>query len=465
MLNISSHRLSENNKGILYALPVLATSFLGSASAVLQGIYAKDFGLALTSIAMVLLVSRLFDAVTDPLVGCWSDWYCAQGGSRKPFIICGSVLFIISGYFLYVPPGNVSVGYFLGCYLAFTFALTLFDIPHLAWANDLVNSSAEKTTFYGWRSFMLSVGLMSFFIIPLLPVFETSAITPETLKWSVLVAGGLLSILLPTCIRFLPSGNINPLFPASGNSTATDFPKESPSQLFRSVRTNLPLLLFFAAFFCCGFAGGMCMTLLFLFIDSYLGLGLHFALLYVISHIFSISSVGLWATLANRWSKQKIWGLAMVLLICGMFGMGLFSPANVSQPPLLLCLIFLYCGFAAWMVVAPALLSDIIDYSTWKFGRDRSATYFSLYSLISKTNAALGSAVGMATAAWFGFEATATVHSVENALGLRLGIAWLPMPFLLLSMLFMAKMPITARRHAIVRRRLNRLPVPISEST
>ncbi len=135
----------DKHQGFFYALPVLATSFLGSATAVLQGIYAKDFGLALTSIAMVLLVSRFFDAVTDPLIGYCSDWYSARGGSRKPFIVIGSVIFVGSGYFLYVPPENVTVSYFLVWYLTFFFGLTLFDIPHSAWANDLSKSAQKKT--------------------------------------------------------------------------------------------------------------------------------------------------------------------------------------------------------------------------------------------------------------------------------------------------------------------------------
>ena len=399
--------------------------------------------------AFVLLLSRLFDAVTDPLIGYWSDRYCARGGSRKPFIICGGILFILSGYFLYVPPDDVSVYYFCFWYLAFVFSATLFEIPHLAWGNDLASSAEKKSSLYGWRAFMGSVGLMAFFILPLLPVFESKAITPETLRWSVYVAGGLLIILLTISIQRLPAGR-----PASGShSEGTGRQKESLLNLWRAVKDNRPLKLFFAAFIGCGFGAGMCMTLLFLFIDAYLGMGEHFAWLYVVSHIFSISSVALWTRLSIRWSKQTVWLIAMVLLGIAMLGLGIQAPgANLNQ--LLIVLTFLYCGFAAWMVVAPALLSDIADYSSWKFGRDRSGTYFALYQLVNKANIALGGAVGMALAGWYGFDATATDHSADTAFGLYLGIAWLPLPFLLLSALCMVAMPITAARHKLIQRRL-----------
>ena len=443
-------------QGLLYALPVLATTFLGNAIAVLQGIYAKDFGLALTSIAMVLLVSRVFDAVTDPLIGFCSDWYRARGGSRKPFIVVGSVLFIISAYFLYIPPDDVSVRYFLVWYLAFYFSLTLFEIPHMAWANDLSISSQDNTRFYSWRTLMASIGLMAFFVLPLLPVFETTAITPETLRWSVFVAGCLLTVLVVICVRKLPASNSPIISSSSGDASEARLKKESVTQIWLSIRHNPSLLLFLLAFVCWGFGVGMSIALLFLFIDSYLGLGAVFAGLYVISHVFSISSVGLWAVLANRWGKHAVWGIAMALLGIGMFGLGFMSPDHVSPFFLLLCLTPLYCGYAAGSVIAPSLLADIIDYTTWKFERDRAGTYFALYGLIGKTNIAIGGALGMALAGWYGFDATATVHSYDSALGLRIGVAWLPLPFLLFSFFFIQRMPITARRHAIVRRGLDR---------
>ena len=84
-----------------YVAPTMMVSFLWSLSPLLQGIYAKYYGVALTTIAMVLLIARVFDAVTDPLIGYWSDRYRAKFGTRKPFIIAGGILLIVSGYFLY----------------------------------------------------------------------------------------------------------------------------------------------------------------------------------------------------------------------------------------------------------------------------------------------------------------------------------------------------------------------------
>ena len=89
-----------------YALPTVAVAFLMSPIAIIQGIYAKYFGLSLTEIATVLLIARMFDAITDPVVGHLSDRFSARHGSRKAFILFGGLLFIISAYFLFVPSGS-----------------------------------------------------------------------------------------------------------------------------------------------------------------------------------------------------------------------------------------------------------------------------------------------------------------------------------------------------------------------
>ena len=449
----TSHRL-------FYALPLLSIYFLYGPIALLQGIYAKHFGVALTTIATVLLIARLFDAVTDPLIGYFADRYYARWGNRKPFIIVGAMLFIISSWFLYVPFGfdpvqatTVGSGYFLVWFLAFYLAFTLFEISHLAWGSELASDSQEKNTVYGVRYFFAFLGMLLFYAMPLLPWFETSEFTPQTLKWSVLVAGSLVLPMLYLCIKYVP----NTPEPSSMDSpSGRPLQKETLGGVLRAVFTNNPLLVLTAAHTCTGFGSGMWFMLLFIFVDAYLDLGPQFALVFVISFSLKIVSLKLWLALANCLGKQTTWIAGMVLVIIGMIGTGLLSPENTGWLELLLCVTLVYCGFAAFSIMVPSLLSDIIDYGTWKFGTDRAATYFSLYTFINKSVAALGGALALAIAGWVGFDPTATSHSDATVTGLRLGMVWIPALFILLSIVLIARIPITGRRHAIIRRSLDR---------
>ena len=127
-----------------YCAPAISVFWIYAPVTILQGIYAKYYGFSLTTIAAIILVARLFDAITDPLIGYFSDRYYRRTGSRKPFVLAGGLLLIISSYFLYIPfgvdtasimSGNslegpaVSVVYFTTWFLLFYLAYTLFEIP------------------------------------------------------------------------------------------------------------------------------------------------------------------------------------------------------------------------------------------------------------------------------------------------------------------------------------------------
>lgn len=440
------------SRGLFYALPNIGVVFLMGPLTVIQGMYAKYFGLSLATIATVLLLARIFDAVSDPAIGAFSDQYYSRNGSRKIFVVAGGILFVVSSWFLFVPPADVSATYFLLCFLAFYFTHTLFEIPHLAWASEISSTSLEKNTLYGWRAFSAFFGSLLFFSVPLLPIFETNAFTPQTLRWALLLVAILMLPMLILCVLKVPNrtGSLS-----EKNDERSTRGKDSLKVLLKLIFNNYPLLWFLTAFFCTSVGTGMWFSLIFLFVESYLNQGDNFALVYVISYGGSILSLVVWTKLAEHLGKSVVWSLAMLIIVIGLIGTSLLSPSVTSIAPLVFCMTLIYSGFVAWTVLAPSLLADIIDYSTWKFDLERTATHFSLYTLSTKTNLAIGGALGLAIAGRYGFDATSTVHSVETVLGLQLAMAWLPTPIVLLSIVFMLLMPINPRRHAIIRRRLD----------
>ena len=88
---------------ISYAAPTIGVAFLLGPIGVFYGICEKYFGLSLASIAAIALISRVFDAVTDPLTGFVADHYFQRKKSYKVFIVVGGGLFLLSSYFLYSP--------------------------------------------------------------------------------------------------------------------------------------------------------------------------------------------------------------------------------------------------------------------------------------------------------------------------------------------------------------------------
>lgn len=436
----------------LYALPVVSISFLMGPLTIIQAIYAKYFGLALTSIATVLVTAKLFDAVTDPLIGYLSDRHFDNTGSRKSLIIAGGILFVISSWFLNVPPANVSTMYFLFWFLMFFLTHTIFEISHLAWASELAVDAQDKHRIYGSRALAIFVGSLLFFAVPLLPIFETSTFTPETLKWAVILAGCSMIPLLYVSMKKVPTGRHN----KRNNRQQTEMHgKQRLVNVLNTILGNYPLLWFLSAFCCYGIGVGMWFSMVFLFIDGYLALGEFFALAYIGSFGICTLTLGVWSRLANYLGEKYVWNIAGSMIIAGIMGCGLLSPAGGEEMQLLVCMTLIYSGFGALTIIAPSLLADIIDYGTWKFGQERAGTYFAIYTLAVKANYAIGGAIGLGIAGLYGFDATSTSQSVKAIFGMKMVTAWLPVPMIILSMVLIRCIRINAKRHAIVRRRLD----------
>ena len=437
-----------------YAAPSMVLAILFSPLGILQGIYAKHFGVALTTIAMVLLISRLFDAVTDPLVGYWSDRYYACSGSRKPFVIAGGLLFVVSGYFLYVPVSGqtidtvtvVGTSYFLGWFLVFYLAWTLFEIPHLAWGSELASSTQDKNNIFSLRTVSIYIGILIFYLIPFLPVFDSNEFTPKTLQWTVSIAGVLMLLALYFCVKTTPDGTHVP---------SQVVKQEGLWALRKEILRNKPFKLFTIAYAAYGMGVFGWFGLIFIFIDAYLGLGEHFALLSLIGIISGLMTMKFWCWLASRVDKKYIWALGAILYMAAVLGTFFLEPGNKSITKLAVVMVLVYVASAVITSLSWSLLADIIDFSTWKFGTDRAATYFSLYTLISKITMSIGSAMGLGIAGWYGFDPSVPHQTEEAVFGLHMAACWLPAALLLLSISIMVMVPMDARRHGIVRRRLN----------
>lgn len=439
----------------LYALPTASISFLfAPVTSVLHGIYATYFGLSLAAIAMVLLIARIFDAVTDPVIGYLSDRYHARTGGRKAFMAYGVMLLIVSGYFLYVPVNpssvdsstQVSVAHFLVFYLLFYLGATLFEIPHQAWGSELTAKPAERNSLFSWRFALVSVGYVLFYVLPLLPFFDTSDITPQILQWTVLASSCLIIPITFISLKSVPNqcGPKNTIHTPGQTS-------HKPLRLTMLV-SNRPLLLFLVTFIFTGIFGGMYMALLFIYVNSYLGLGEHFALALLIMFISGIVSVRFWNLIATNINKPCAWSIGTGLMLVSIVGISLLEPETASLQQFIIINILFGCGMAVGNIVCPSILSDIIDYSRWKYSTDCSASFFSVYCMAIKANVALGGALALFIAGWYGFDPAADVHSPIAIEGVRVAMIWLPVLIGLVSIVFIFLTPITERRHSIIRR-------------
>lgn len=446
-----------------YSSPQITTMWLIAPMGIIQGIYAKYFGLTLTTIAVVVLAAKLFDAITDPIIGHYADRYHNHTGSRKPLILVGGLLFIISSYYLYVPPENVGTVYFTAWFMAVYLAWTLYEIPHIAWAGELALSSTDKTKIYSFRNIAGYTGLLLFYMVPLLPFLQTREITPETLHISVVIAAIFMLPALYYCLKSTPDRVKPSVRSESPDFTSISGPAASkPTEktkgwrlLVNSVVSNRPFLIFAGVYMFFGISSGMWHSLIFIYVDTYLMLGGQFAQVFLFAFVVGIVATPIWYKMSICMGKKATWALAMMFVISSFIYTGMLLPNETSLEQLIVLKTFQTLGFSCMTVISPSILSEIIDYGNWKHGTERTATYFSLYTFIGKVNLAIATALGLGIAGWYGFDATATSHDEESVYGLTLAISWLPTVFAIPAMIFILLTPINARRHGIIRQRLD----------
>jgi Na+/melibiose symporter-like transporter len=437
-------------RGVLlaYAAPAFSQALIhGPTGAVLQGIYAKQFGLTLQSIALVLLLAGIADAVSNPLIGFASDRYRARFGSRKPWLIGGSLLAAVACWYLYAPTPPVTTIYF-GVWLMVAYlAWATSEIPYGAWIAEITLDYNERTRLAAWKASFTYLGAMTFFAIPFLPVFDSTEFTAETLRWTAWVAAVALPAMVALAVVLVPDG-------ATTVSAPQD--RESVRLALRSIARNPPLLLFLAVFTLVALGSGIMNGVLFFYFDSYLHQGHALAGLFAMALPVGAVAVPVWGWSCRRFGKTRAWAMGSAAGTVGILAYGFIPPGPSGTLALGAVMILVVASFTVTAVAAPAVLADVIDYGRLRFGVDHGGTYFSLYVLLNRALTGLSAAIGLTIAAAFGFDPGLTVQTATGHFGLSLAFYLLPAALMAVTIPLLWRFPIDAKRQQTIARYLQR---------
>jgi len=429
-------------KALAYSAPAAGGYFFYIPMwSILPGIYAKHFGLSLSAIAGVVLFIRLFDGFIDTLIGYLSDYRRSVGGSRKPWVFVGGIGSVVACYFLFNPPLPVTTTYYLTWSMLYFLAFVIAEIPHLTWGSELTPDYHQRAQVFGVRYMVTRVGMISFFALPLLPIYASSDYTPEVLQDGVYLGAAMVAVGLIWALA-APSG----MAPAAVR-------QDSWRLLVQSLVRNKPLLLYMGASTSLGLAGGMWYGVIYFFLDSYLGLGDKVAVMFLLATVIAGLSTPFWVRLIHRTSKATVWVIGTALFAFQMIASLALEPGVAWWVPFALVVV-VNLFFSCHDVAAMSTLGDIADYGKLKFGRDRGATYFGLNTLLFKIGLGFGGGLALAVTGWFGFEPASSAQSAHAILGLKLSFAIIPLLFAIIGAVFILRTPIDPRRHRIIRRRI-----------
>ncbi|MEQ9112256.1 MAG: MFS transporter [Rhodospirillaceae bacterium] len=139
-----------------WGLGSLSMSAMFNAISLLLLTFLIEFvGIPAVTAGALILVSKIYDAVTDPLMGVLSDRTKSRWGRRRPYLMLGGILAGVSFMMIFTVPAfesqNMLLLYVFVALLLNATAYTVFNVPYLAMPAEMTNSYDERTSLMSFR--------------------------------------------------------------------------------------------------------------------------------------------------------------------------------------------------------------------------------------------------------------------------------------------------------------------------
>lgn len=433
-----------NSHVAAYALPEVPIACIVFPSyAILPGFYAQHTQISVVTIGAILIVARIVDAVTDPMVGFLSDITTSKWGSRKPWLIAGTLVLMVSVVALYAPAPTVGPGYYLGWFVAFYLGYTLIVIPHKAWGTDLAREYVDRSRIATSLAVAFSIGNLAFAAAPFLTATGSRTYDAETLS---LVAWGIalaLPVTVLIAVSHVPKGYPVPR------------PKVSFWDMLRSAARNGPLLSFLSIYVLTGFGQGIFYGLVFLYVSTVTQLGTEFAWFLLADAVVTLVSVPLWYWIIRAIQKHRSWALGLVISAVALAGMWWVPSGEEAFIPLLALICLRALGSGVIYVAPTALLGDVVDYELFKRKVNRAANFHALIALATKLTATVGGGAGLLVIGLAGYDAK-IANPPEVITAFKLVTLAIPAVILIGAAMAALRFPLDRARHEIVRLRIEK---------
>lgn len=425
---------------LAYALPAFVVALPTIPVYIhLPALYGVEMGLGLAATGGLLLVARLFDTVTDPLIGALSDRFHFRGARRKPWIAIGAVIAALGLFKVLHPPAGVDETYLLIWCVVLYGGWTMVAVPYMAWGAELSTDYDQRTRITSWRESMTVLGILGAGIL--------AAVTAK-LGWTEIRSIGAVAWL-----AILIGAAVIPVLLFGVPDRPTTARTQAPRMPFCSLLSNAPFLRLLAGWFLNGIANGIPAALFFIYLEFALGAGPGVRPLFILAYFGAgIFSIPVWSRLSARYGKHHTWCVAMITAAV-VFLTVPFIPMGALWAFAAVCIV---TGMAlgADLTLPPAIQADVVDYDQWRFGHRRAGLQFALWGMSTKF--ALAVAVGLALPAleFFGFDPAAP--TVEGISALVMIYAVVPAVIKVMAVAVVWHFPLTRVRQAIIRRRLSR---------
>ena len=429
---------------VIYALPTASFGFMGG----LISMYLLKFSTDVLLIAPAVMglwfgLSRIWDAVSDPLVGYWSDRTKTRLGRRRPWMIAAVLPLGLLFVALWSPPvtltGNLLAVWTGGAIILFYTAQTALGIPHLALGAELTLDYHDRSRVFGARMILEFTGVI---LAASSLVLLERASDQRTIATELAIAGAVLTmglvLLTATRIRERPEYQGRG---ATGSYGA-----------FRDVLRNPHARLLVVVFLLDQLGFSALITLL-PYMSQYILQETGMTGIFVGASIVSaLVAYPIWFPLARRYGKRNPWIVATVIK-AGAFGCMFFlQPGNWELIIALIVVIGAVQG--AGNILGPSIKADVVDYDEYQTGERKEGSYFAIWNVATKAAAGVAIALTGFVLSAAGFRPNVE-QSETTLLSMRLLFSAFPCLLNLTTALLLVRFSLNEREHARIRAALD----------
>ena len=403
---------------------------------------------------LIFSVSRIWDAISDPLVGYLSDRTTTSLGRRRTWILFSFVPIAIGFYAVFVPPvslsGDALTWWMAASIIGFYSAMTIFFVPHMALGAELSNDYHERSRLFGLRHAFYTVGsILSLGTMMLLLNEEfreggdVRAMAEEYALYAVIA----MSVLVLYAVVNLRE---RPEFQGRLNS--------SPTSAFRDVWQNPHARLLVIVTFIEN-VGSSAIAVLTLYVTQYVvGAPLSAPFIILAYMLPSTASVPMWLPLSRRFGKIRVWMVGMALYGLAFGGM-FFLPfmETVDARLTLIIVMAAFAGLAAGCggTIGPSVQGDVIDYDEYKTGERKEGSYFAVWNFTYKSALRV-----MLLLTGFVLEASGFVLNQPQTMTVQIAMVSLygalPLLFYAIGVVLFSRFKLTEQEYSVIRAELDR---------
>jgi sugar (glycoside-pentoside-hexuronide) transporter len=389
---VETHRKLPFSVKLSYAFPGASYFIAFNVLALyLIWFFTETVGLPPAFAGMIASVGILWDAITDPIVGMWSDNRDPKKGRRRPFLLAVAIPFGLSIWLMFTNFGFsplITKVYYVAIAIMYYTCMTALDVPYTALGAEMTTDYDERSSLANFRNMLSQVAnFATALIFFILPVF-TEKFGTSSAGWSATMAiyGAVATAAILIGWKATAGYELSELA-SHDRITYKDYLAVLKNRPFRNV-----VYMYSLSILAMGVVNTVLIYFLF-FVGGLVESQVPIALMIVFG--FSFLFAPLINVISQRMSKKAAWVFAMGswALTLALFPLvvipGIANPVWGAYAMLFLSAF----GVTAQYQVAWSMIPDCVELDEFKTGHRREGLYYATATLIQKVATALAMAV------------------------------------------------------------------------